>query len=401
MQKKLNTLSKQQKIEIIDRLIFKQLPESNEIIKFLQEDKKQIKLGFDPTAPDLHFGHAIPLTVLSILQSLGHHIHVVIGDFTAKIGDPTGKNNTRPPLDDATIQDNAKTYIDQLSYFVDIDKTKVSFNSSWLNQLGASGLITLASQVSVARMLERNDFSNRFKNQVSISLHEFLYPLLQGFDSVAMASDLELGGTDQEFNLLMGRDLQKNNHMKQQSVMMTPILEGLDGVNKMSKSLNNYIAILDTPTNKFGKIMSIPDDLIVKYYKLLTFQSNEEIDLIEKSIFQGDNPMKYKLNLAASIVERFHGIEESLKQTEGFINKFRNKQIDVHNLDTIEVERGLKLPQLIKQVGFATSSTQANQLIKGNAVSIDGQKINNSLSDIPDEFILTVGKLKAAKIKMK
>ncbi len=399
--KKISDLNFEEKKEILQRLVFKQLPEAQEVEKFLTSEKKQIKLGFDPTAPDLHLGHAIPLTVLSLMQSLGHHIHVVIGDFTAKIGDPTGKNSTRPPLSDQVIEQNAKTYIEQLSQFVDISKTKVSFNSSWLNQLGTSGMINLASQVSVARMLERNDFSNRFKNQVSISLHEFLYPLLQGFDSVAMGSDLELGGTDQEFNLLMGRELQKNNHMKQQSVMMTPILEGLDGVNKMSKSLNNYIAIMDSPLNKFGKIMSIPDNLIVKYFQLLTFESNEDIAKIAKEIDSGKNPMEFKMHLGSLVVGRFHGLEEGIKQKEAFIQKFRNKQLDLSELDTIEVNKGLKLPQLIKEIGFASSATQANQLIKGNAVAIDGQKIVDPQTQTPEEFVLTVGKLKAAKIKMK
>ena len=354
--------------EVLERLICKNVADYD-LVQKLVDNKKPlvIKLGFDPTAPDLHFGHAIPLSVLSLCQKLGH---IIIGDFTAQIGDPTGKNTTRPPLSAEIIKENAATYISQLEKFLDISKTKVSFNSEWLNELGTAGIIKLSSHITVARMLERDDFGNRFKNQVGISLHEFLYPLLQGYDSVAIKADIELGGTDQEFNLHMGRNLQKDFGQAQQALVMTPILEGLDGKNKMSKSLNNYIAVTETPSNMFGKVMSIGDDMILKYFKMLTFLSNADIKTLESRLSSGENPMTLKFELAESILSRFYDCDEALRQKNAFVDRFRNKSIDVDNLEIKHICSGLKLSQILKNVGFAPSTTQAMKLIQAGGVYI-------------------------------
>lgn len=387
--------------EILERLITKHISDDEDLISRMLDGNKPmiIKLGFDPTAPDLHLGHAIPLTLLTLLQQLGHNIHVIIGDFTAQIGDPTGKNTTRPPLSPDAIKANAATYTAQLAKFVDLSLTKVSFNSEWLDKLGTVGLIKLSSHITVSRMLERDDFGKRFKNQIGISLHEFIYPLLQGYDSVAINSDLELGGTDQEFNLHMGRGLQKDFGQKPQGLVMSPILEGLDGKNRMSKSLNNFIAVTEDPVNMFGKVMSIGDDLIIKYFKLLTFKSNSEIAEIEKAMLEGANPMQFKLDLAETIVGRFYDIEEGLRQRDKFINRFRNK-VEITELETKQVASGLKLAQIIKEAGFAPSTSQALKLIQGQAVSIDGVRVVENIETLPESFVLKVGKLKICKISI-
>lgn len=389
--------------EVLSRLVFKSVHDTGSdngslVSKLVDGDKKlTIKLGFDPTAPDLHLGHAIPLTVLTLLQSLGHTIHVIIGDFTAQIGDPTGKNTTRPPLSPEMIRDNAKTYTEQLGKFVDLNKTKVSFNSEWLDKLGTAGMIKLSSHTTVARMLERDDFGKRFNSQIGIGLHEFLYPLLQGYDSVAIGSDLELGGTDQEFNLHMGRNLQKDFGQAPQTLVMTPILEGLDGRNKMSKSLNNFIAVTENPVDMFGKVMKLGDDMIIKYFQLLSFKRNSEIAEIESKMASGANPMEFKLDLAQLIVGRFWDEDEALRQREGFVNRFRNKA-EVTDMETFEVKTGLKLSQVLKDIGFAPSTSQAMKLIQAGAVYIDGVKTLTNVEDLPDSFVLKAGKLKIGKV---
>lgn len=389
--------------EVLSRLVFKSVHDTGSdngslVSKLVDGDKKlTIKLGFDPTAPDLHLGHAIPLTVLTLLQSLEHTIHVIIGDFTAQIGDPTGKNTTRPPLSPEMIRDNAKTYTEQLGKFVDLNKTKVSFNSEWLDKLGTAGMIKLSSHTTVARMLERDDFGKRFNSQIGIGLHEFLYPLLQGYDSVAIGSDLELGGTDQEFNLHMGRNLQKDFGQAPQTLVMTPILEGLDGRNKMSKSLNNFIAVTENPVDMFGKVMKLGDDMIIKYFQLLSFKRNSEIAEIESKMASGANPMEFKLDLAQLIVGRFWDEDEALRQREGFVNRFRNKA-EVTDMETFEVKTGLKLSQVLKDIGFAPSTSQAMKLIQAGAVYIDGVKTLTNVEDLPDSFVLKAGKLKIGKV---
>ncbi len=384
--------------ELLNRLICKSVS-SSDLLGLLTNTEKPLvfKLGFDPTAPDLHFGHAIPLTVMSLLQKLGHHVHIIIGDFTAQIGDPTGKNVTRPPLDSNTIKLNSQTYLEQLSKFLDLSKTKVSFNSEWLDKLGTSGMIKLASHMTVSRMLERDDFGKRFKNELGIGIHEFLYPLLQGYDSVAIQSDFEIGGTDQEFNLHMGRNLQKDFGMHSQGIIMCPILEGLDGINKMSKSLNNFIAVSDSAVDQFGKIMSIKDDMIIKYFKLLTFKSNAEIVEIQRSLVDGTNPMQIKLDLAELIVTRFFNAEEAFLQRSLFVNRFSNRLVSTE-LPVKKAPLGLTLSQLLKELGFAPSTSQALKLIKEGAVKIDGVKVLENLQELPASFCLRSGKLNLANI---
>lgn len=310
-------------LEVIKRGTDEVLLEA-ELIEKLKENRPLIvKFGCDPTAPDIHLGHTVVINKLKQLQDLGHEIHFLIGNFTAQIGDPTGKNATRPPLSASDVEENAKTYQTQIFKILDKDKTIVKRNGDWFDQMSAGDMIKLAAKQTVARMLERDDFSKRYKSGQGIAIHEFLYPLVQGYDSVAMEADIELGGTDQKFNLLMGRELQKNAGQKSQIVITMPLLEGLDGVKKMSKSANNYIGIDETPDEMFGKIMSISDELMWRYYELLSFKSLDEIKALKEAVFEGKNPRDVKVLLAKEIIARFHDEKEAIKAEENFIARFQ------------------------------------------------------------------------------
>jgi len=360
----------------------------------------KIKAGFDPTAPDLHLGHTVLINKLKQLQDLGHEILFLIGDFTAMIGDPTGKSTTRPPLSDEQIQENSKTYQDQVFKILDKNKTQVVFNSHWMKNLTSADMIKLASQQTVARMLERDDFSKRYKSGQGISIHEFLYPLVQGYDSVALEADVELGGTDQKFNLLMGRELQKNNNQEPQIILTMPILEGLDGVQKMSKSLNNYIAIDDSSDEMFGKIMSISDDLMWRYLELLSFESMETIESWKKEVEQGENPRNIKFRLADEIISRFHSKDEAKVANQNFINRFAKNQIP-DEMDEFEFESGIKIGNLLKDADLVDSTSEAFRMIKQGAVKINGEKVANKDIDLPSgTAVYQVGKRKFARITL-
>ena len=360
----------------------------------------KIKAGFDPTAPDLHLGHTVLINKLKQLQDLGHEILFLIGDFTAMIGDPTGKSATRPPLSDEQIQENSKTYQDQVFKILDKNKTQVVFNSHWMKNLTSADMIKLASQQTVARMLERDDFSKRYKSGQGISIHEFLYPLVQGYDSVALEADVELGGTDQKFNLLMGRELQKNNNQEPQIILTMPILEGLDGVQKMSKSLNNYIAIDDSPDEMFGKIMSISDDLMWRYLELLSFESMETIESWKTEVDQGENPRNIKFRLANEIITRFHSEEDAKVANQNFIDRFAKNQIP-DEMDEYQFESGIKIGNLLKDANLVDSTSEAFRMIKQGAVKIDGEKVFDKDINLPSgTAVYQVGKRKFARITL-
>ncbi len=360
----------------------------------------KIKAGFDPTAPDLHLGHTVLINKLKQLQDLGHEVLFLIGDFTAMIGDPTGKSATRPPLSDEQIQENSKTYQDQVFKILDKNKTQVVFNSHWMKKLTSADMIKLASQQTVARMLERDDFSKRYKSGQGISIHEFLYPLVQGYDSVALEADVELGGTDQKFNLLMGRELQKNNNQEPQIILTMPILEGLDGVQKMSKSLNNYIAIDDSPDEMFGKIMSISDDLMWRYLELLSFESMETIESWKTEVDQGENPRNIKFRLANEIITRFHSEEDAKVANQNFIDRFAKNQIP-DEMDEYQFESGIKIGNLLKDANLVDSTSEAFRMIKQGAVKIDGEKVADKDINLPSgTAVYQVGKRKFARITL-
>jgi len=377
----------------------------SELIKKLETGKPlRIKAGFDPTAPDLHLGHTVLLNKLKQFQDLGHEILFLIGDFTGMIGDPTGKNITRSPLTTEQVEENAKSYQEQVFKILDPVKTTVVFNSHWMNKLTPADMIRLASNHTVARMLERDDFDKRYKSGQPIAIHEFLYPLIQGYDSVELNADVELGGTDQKFNLLMGRELQKAYGKPQQSILTMPILEGLDGVQKMSKSLNNYIAINDSPKDIFGKIMSISDDLMWRYIDLLSFRSLEQIKQWRDSVNAGQNPIEIKKTFAQEIVTRFHSKEEGLQAREGFDNQFKKGQIpdDLAEITLDASDKGLGIANVLKQAGLTTSTSEAFRMIKQGAVKIDSVKIDdkNLVLMASEQHIIQVGKRKFAKVTM-
>ncbi len=351
-----------------------------------------IKAGFDPTGADLHLGHTVLLNKLKVFQENGAIVQLLIGDFTATIGDPTGKNQTRKILDKETIDKNAKTYQEQVFKILDEEKTNIVFNSTWLNKLGALGMVELTTTFSVSRMLERNDFSNRFKNEESISISEFIYPLLQGFDSVYLKSDIEIGGTDQKFNLLMGRHLQREYNIgKEQSVIMMPILEGTDGVNKMSKSLNNFIGITESPKQIFGKIMSISDELMINFFEILT---DENIDDIKEM-----HPKKAKEKLGMILVARFHTEDEAIKAQIDFNAKDLSVAEDIPEMD---LEEGIWICKALMDAGLSKSTSQAGRDIKANAVSINKEKISNPKLNLEiGEYTLQVGKRRFVKVFVK
>jgi len=361
----------------------------------------RIKAGFDPTAPDLHLGHTVLINKLRQFQDLGHEVLFLIGDFTGMIGDPTGKNATRPPLTRDEVIENAETYEQQIFKILDPERTLVMFNSSWMSDLGADGLIALAARHTVARMLERDDFNKRYTSGKPIAIHEFLYPLVQGYDSVAMKADVELGGTDQRFNMLVGRELQKDYGQKPQVVITMPILEGLDGVNKMSKSLGNYIGINEAPDEQFGKLMSISDDLMWRYFELLSFRPMKEIEGFRRDIEQGANPRDIKFLLAEEIIERFHSRDEAIKARENFISRFQKGALpeDIPEF-RLQAETGLLLANVIKDAGLTSSNSESRRMIQQGAVKIDGERVNDQALELQSgaDLIIQVGKRRVARI---
>lgn len=367
--------------------------------KLTKKKVLKIKAGFDPTAPDLHLGHTVLINKLKMLQDLGHEIQFLIGDFTAQIGDPTGKSKTRPPLSREEVQQNAETYQAQVFKILDKNKTKVVFNSAWMKKYSALDLIRLAAQKSVARMLERDDFDKRYKAGESIAIHEFLYPLIQGNDSVELESDVEIGGTDQKFNLLMGRELQKSAGKEAQVILTMPILEGLDGVQKMSKSLNNYIGIDDAPDEMFGKIMSISDELMWRYFELLSFKPLSEIAALKTEMENGKNPRDIKFILAEEIITRFHNKEAARQAQENFINQFSKNQIP-DDIPEFTLSADLPLANVLKDAGLCPSTSNALQMIKQGAVRIDGEKVIDKDIHLPTEAVYQVGKRKFARIRV-
>ena len=394
----------QQQLAIIKKGVDELLLENELIEKLKQNRPLRVKLGFDPTAPDLHLGHAVVLTKMRQLQDLGHHIMFLVGDFTGMIGDPTGKNSTRPPLTHEQVKINAETYTTQAFKILDPNKTEICFNSTWLGELGAAGMLKLAASQTVARMLERDDFSKRFKNNQSISIHEFMYPLLQGYDSVAMRADIELGGTDQKFNLLMGRELQKSHGQATQVVITMPLLVGLDGVNKMSKSLGNYIGIAESATDIFGKVMSISDELMWTYFDLVSLKTPEQIDELKQAIAAGENPRNVKVQLAMELVARFHDQTEADKALADFETKFKRNEIP-EDLVLQEVQLSadnIGLGVLLKQAGLVASTSEGTRMIEQGGVKIDGEKISdkNHLLSKGATFVVQVGKRKFAKLNL-
>ena len=383
-----------------DEVLIKQ-----ELIEKLKEGRPlRIKAGFDPTAPDLHLGHTVLINKLKQFQDLGHEVMFLIGDFTGMIGDPTGKNVTRKPLTREEVIHNAKTYEEQIFKILDSKKTRVMFNSSWMNAMSSADLIQLAAKHTVARMLERDDFSKRFKGGQSIAIHEFLYPLIQGYDSVEMKADVELGGTDQKFNLLVGRQLQEAFGQKPQVVITMPILEGLDGVQKMSKSLNNYIGIADVADEMFGKIMSISDELMWRYFELLSFRPMAEINSWKLECIEGANPRHYKVKLAQEIIERFHDGKAAVKALENFEARFQRGAMP-DEIDEIELKiqgSSFCIANLLKESGLTSGTSDAIRLINQGAVKIDGEKVSDAKLEISinTQNIYQVGKRKFAKVKL-
>ena len=364
----------------------------------------RVKAGFDPTAPDLHLGHTVLLNKMRQFQDLGHHVMFLIGDFTGLIGDPAGRNATRPPLTPEQIAANAETYKAQVFKVLDADKTEIMFNSVWGNALGSAGMIKLAATYTVARMLERDDFAKRYAEQKPIAVHEFLYPLMQGYDSVAMKADVELGGTDQKFNLLVGRELQKHYGQQPQCILTMPLLEGLDGVNKMSKSLGNCVAITDTPTEMFGKLMSISDDLMWRYLELLSFRSMDEIRGWKKDVEGGRNPRDIKVLLGQEIVGRFHGGRAAEQALADFEARFRQGAMpdDMTEVSVLVGSEGLPIPQVLKQASLVASTSEALRAIDQGGVKVDGQKISDkSIRLMPgNTVVLQVGKRKFARVSL-
>ncbi len=372
-----------------------------ELIGKLQSGKPlRIKAGFDPTAPDLHLGHTVLINKLRHFQELGHHVMFLIGDFTGLIGDPTGKNATRPPLSREQILQNAQTYRDQVFKILDPDKTEVCFNSTWFDALGAAGMIRLAAQHTVARMLERDDFSRRYDGNQPIAIHEFLYPLCQGYDSVAMKADVELGGTDQKFNLLVGRELQKHYGQAPQCILTMPLLEGLDGASKMSKSLGNYVGIAEVPKEVFGKLMSISDELMWRYYDLLSFRSIDEIRALRDGVTAGRNPRDVKVMLAQEIVARFHSVDAACRALADFEARFQ-RGVMPDDMPEVQASAG-GIASVMKAVGLTASTSEALRLIDGGGVRLNGEKVSDKglVLTAGEIFVLQAGKRKFARVTL-
>ncbi|WP_188014853.1 tyrosine--tRNA ligase [Vibrio harveyi] len=385
----------------IKRGVEELIPEEELIAKLKEGRPLRIKLGADPTAPDIHLGHTVIFNKLRLFQELGHEVTFLIGDFTAMVGDPTGKNTTRPPLSREDVLRNAETYKEQVFKILDPAKTKIQFNSEWLSELGAEGMIRLAANQTVARMLERDDFKKRYAGGQPIAIHEFMYPLLQGWDSVAMETDVELGGTDQKFNLLMGRELQKSHGQKPQVVLMMPLLVGLDGEKKMSKSSGNYIGISEAPSEMFGKIMSISDDLMWSYYELLSFRPLEEIAQFKADVEAGKNPRDIKVLLAKEIIARFHSEADADAAEQEFVNRFAKNQIP-DKMPEFDFETGTPVANLLKEAGLCASTSEAMRMVKQGAAKIEGEKVADA-KFVPEAgtYVFQVGKRKFARITIK
>jgi tyrosyl-tRNA synthetase len=392
----------QESLEILRRGAVEILVEEELKKKLASGKPLRIKAGFDPTAPDLHLGHTVLLNKMRQFQELGHEVMFLIGDFTGMIGDPTGKSATRPPLTQDDVERNARTYEAQIYKVLDKDKTQVMFNSTWMKEMGAADLVQLAARHTVARMLERDDFSKRYKSGQSIAVHEFLYPLIQGYDSVAMRADVELGGTDQKFNLLVGRQLQESYGQSPQIVLTMPLLEGLDGVQKMSKSLNNYIGIDEPPDEMFGKLMSISDELMWRYFELLSFRPIDEIESYKGSVEQGTNPRDIKFLLGEELVDRFHGKGAGEKAREAFIQRFQKGGLpeDIPEITIQAGTDGMSIANVLKQANLTASTSEALRMIKQGAVRMDGERIEDSrlVLRAENDFIIQVGKRRFAKV---
>ena len=391
-----------EQLELIRRGADEVLVEEELVDKLKLGRPLRIKAGFDPTAPDLHLGHTVLINKLKQFQDLGHEVLFLIGDFTGMIGDPSGKSATRPPLTRSEVLENARTYQQQIFKILDRKKTKVVFNSEWMGSQTSADMIKLAASSTVARMLERDDFSKRYSSGQAIAIHEFLYPLIQGYDSVALEADVELGGTDQKFNLLMGRQLQEQHGQKPQVVLTMPILEGLDGVQKMSKSLNNYVGIADEPRDMFGKIMSISDELMWRYFELLSFRPMTEIGAFKAEVASGQNPRDIKFLLAEEIIARFHSVEAASSAREGFVAQFAKGAIpdDIPQHRFAAAPEGYAIANLLKDAGLCSSTSEAMRMIQQGAVKIDGEKIEDKSLRIPrgTEAVFQVGKRKFARI---
>ena len=403
-------LTVQEKIEILLRGIEEVIPKKDFISLIEKKQKLTVKAGFDPTSPDLHLGHTVLINKLKQFQDLGHKVIFLIGDFTGSIGDPSGVSETRPVLSKEELKKNSATYKKQIFKILDPKKTDIQFNSSWFNKMKPQDFVKLASSMTVARMLEREDFSKRYKSNQPISIHEFLYPLVQGYDSFFLKADVELGGTDQKFNLLVGRDIQKINGMKEQIIITLPILEGLDGVKKMSKSLNNYVGLTDNHDEMFGKLMSISDEMMWRYYDLLSFKTNKEIEKLKKMSSSGSDLMETKFKLSLEIVERFHGKRKSNMAMEEFKNRFGKKKdpTNILNLDLKIKQKSLKLIDLLAHSGlgeniFCRSKSEARRMISQSAVKVDGKKVTEEdfLVKINKKTLIQVGKRRHLKITLK
>ena len=389
-------------LELIKRGIDEVLTEDDLVSKLKSKKQLTVKVGFDPTAPDLHLGHTVILNKMRHFQDLGHKVVFLIGDFTGRIGDPSGKNKTRPSLDKEELEKNAKTYSDQVFKILNKDLTDIRFNSEWCEDLGADGIIGLASKYNLGRMLERDDFSKRYKANQQIAIHEFLYPLIQAYDSIALNADVEMGGTDQKFNLLVGRELQRAFDQEPQVCITLPILEGLDGTNKMSKSLDNYVGINEDPDEMFGKIMSISDDLMWRWFELLSFRSISEVNELKKEVKSGMNPRDTKILLAEEIIERFHSKEDAENAKNTFLDRFQKgaKPKDIETF-SISLDDDIAIGNLLKESGLVQSTSEAMRLVKQGAVKINDEKIDDPKLSIEknQELLFQVGKRRFLKIK--
>ena len=389
-------------LELIKRGIDEVLTEDDLVSKLKSKKQLIIKVGFDPTAPDLHLGHTVILNKMRHFQELGHKVVFLIGDFTGRIGDPSGKNKTRPSLDKEELEKNAKTYSDQVFKILNKDLTDIRFNSEWCEDLGADGIIGLASKYNLGRMLERDDFSKRYKANQQIAIHEFLYPLIQAYDSIALNADVEMGGTDQKFNLLVGRELQRAFDQEPQVCITLPILEGLDGTNKMSKSLDNYVGINEAPDEMFGKIMSISDDLMWRWFELLSFRPINEVNELKKEVKSGMNPRDTKILLAEEIIERFHSKEDAENAKNTFLDRFQKgaKPKDIETF-SISLDDDIAIGNLLKESGLVQSTSEAMRLVKQGAVKINDEKIDDPKLSIEknQELLVQVGKRRFLKIK--
>jgi tyrosyl-tRNA synthetase len=392
-------------LEIIRRGCEELIIEEELARKLSSGRKLHIKLGLDPTAPDLHLGHTVVLNKLRHFQELGHQVQFLIGDFTGMIGDPAGKNQTRPPLTREEILENAKTYRAQMSKILDPDRTQVLFNSEWSDRLGAEGMIRLAARYTVARLLERDDFSRRFRAGQPIAVHELLYPLMQGYDSVAMKADVELGGTDQKFNLLVGRELQRDFGQEPQCILTMPLLQGLDGREKMSKSLGNYVGIAEPPEEMFGKLMSISDDLMWRYVDLLSFAPAASVRAWREEVAAGRNPRDIKALFAREIVTRFHGKTAADVAEAGFERRFRHGQVpgNIPELHVAMVAAAVTFPQMLKQAGLVQSTSDANRLIEQGGIKVDGERLQDRALKVQKgkSYLVQVGKRKFARVTVK